>query len=198
MWAPMWVTVFLVVFVGVAALLLTRELLRRIRRLDALERELAAAKAAPPAPTPAPSTSPGVGARAPANLCSGCVFFDLEEGQAVMAQHPRFMEAALHLAPSEMGRQVDPETQEVIARDIPAKVRWDEFGACTLRREVLWGGQDGTRRLRVLPPFEFVPGRMSRSGLDCWSDDPAIREGVEKTRAEMTAAAAAEEETTPS
>lgn len=125
-------------------------------------------------------------------LCSGCVFFDLEEGQAFMRQHRAFFEAASHLPPSEMGRQVDPETELPIDRDIPAKANWAEFGACSRHREGVWGRTDGKRRLHVmLPANEAWPSRLG----DCWSSDrAALAEEAVKIDARLQDQRAAQQE----
>lgn len=46
---------------------------------------------------------------AQARTCSYCKHFDLEEGQAVLAQHPAFLRAAAVVSPAQIGRRVERE-----------------------------------------------------------------------------------------
>ena len=84
----------------------------------------------------------------PGRLCRTCEHFDLEEGQALAAQHTPFMMAAQHVSPLEMGAVATPDG-EIEARDIPAKAQWRQFGLCGPRGEGIWGGTDGARRERM-------------------------------------------------
>ena len=71
--------------------------------------------------------------------CGNCTHFDLEEGQAVIAEYPAFVGATEALSPRRMGAQVNPETGERIVSDqIPARCKWKDFGACKHHGAIVW------------------------------------------------------------
>jgi hypothetical protein len=78
-------------------------------------------------------------------MCVNCSHFDLEEGQALLAEQKVFMLAASEMTPAMMSRErkfddrghpLPPEQQP--AASIPSKARWDEFGACNIHEEGRW------------------------------------------------------------
>ncbi len=101
--------------------------------------------------------------------CDRCRFWDLEEGQAAMAQHGDFMNAAQVLAPHQMATRVtygdDEDGNADLSKryedkpDIPMAAKWSDMGLCTCEceshaRAVITyrgdGCDHGKRRLPVL------------------------------------------------
>lgn len=87
--------------------------------------------------------------------CANCEHFDLEEGQEAMKSNPYFMMAASVVPPSRMGRtlytpQADGESFEAVQErhgrvqaeheKTAPKWRWEDFGACRKKQEVVWKG----------------------------------------------------------
>jgi hypothetical protein len=77
--------------------------------------------------------------------CLNCCHFDLEEGQALLAEQKVFMLAASEMTPAMMSRErkfddrghpLPPEQQP--AASIPSKARWEDFGACEVHEEGRW------------------------------------------------------------
>lgn len=133
------------IVIGLVLVFVLALYMARRQALAAAERaavSLAVVEAAARIPQPTPSSL--------GRTCSNCAHFDLDEGQGVMRTYPAFMAAASFLRPVEMGVEVDAEGNP-IARDVPAKAEWAQFGYCGLRDEVLWGPMDAERRKRSLP-----------------------------------------------
>lgn len=95
--------------------------------------------------------------------CANCVHFDLEEGQAVMAQNPIFLEAARHVPPNTMMRKLDENGVELPNEHaFQAKEnRWQLFGACT-KHEQLRHCSDHCEKFQKREPRTGVPQRGSR------------------------------------
>lgn len=91
--------------------------------------------------------------------CNGCTHFDLEEGQAAIAEQPAFQAATQHVSPAMMGRRRDPEASSDepsadepsaepdaseqaetpdAANAIPASCKWTDFGACGHEGQLRW------------------------------------------------------------
>lgn len=101
-----------------------------------------------------------------AKKCSTCVHFDLADGQAAMRAHGPFAVAAQFVPPYEMGAQATPEG-EIIARDIPMKSAWEEYGHCGKRMEGIWGPTTAERRT-TMQGDDGVEGTFLEDGVDCY------------------------------
>lgn len=78
--------------------------------------------------------------------CANCAYFDLEEGQAQIREHPAFLQVTDLVSPAKMSRRaqvdgngnmlVDDAGHAVMSEPtIARKVRWDQFGACSRHQE---------------------------------------------------------------
>jgi hypothetical protein len=78
--------------------------------------------------------------------CDGCAHFDLEEGQAVLAQHRTFGLVTEHVSPSMMSSEAmfDAQGSPLYEEDgsrkrdvasVPHKTKWSDFGACDHHQE---------------------------------------------------------------
>ena len=107
-----------------------------------------------------PLTEPGKA------TCEGCQHWDLEEGQAQMAEHPAFVQVTQMVSPAKMSQKAKVDGNGNLLMDdkgdvlktepgIPHKARWHEFGACSKHLEARWKddkcGEQTPRALAAIP-----------------------------------------------
>lgn len=116
--------------------------------LGALIRLWRAARRADPADPP------------PAQSCETCKHFDLEEGQAVLQRtNPVFANVMAAVSPQAMGRaQFDENGDPIEAGTVPAKARWEQFGACGELNRIIWkaDGQTCEHYAYLVPAEQLV------------------------------------------
>lgn len=96
-------------------------------------------------------------------VCGNCKHFDLEEGQAAFRSFPMFMAAAAVVPPHQMGRPSNAEST------LPARGKWEEYGACLLKsiglwKDDPWPSRQGAARCTQFTPRE--PGRYKDVSVD--------------------------------
>ena len=87
--------------------------------------------------------------------CGTCTHWNVEEGKAAMARHPAFNQAREHVSPAEMayGYKLD-ENGERAGLNGPTEagtMRWEDFGACRKRQQLVHESDTCELYLQVPP-----------------------------------------------